>query len=280
MNAVGRRAYRAVQNPGHSVRVATSVARARSRASFEIALFRATTSLWPLDSPDGGHSPRVIHCLGDSHTRAYSFARRKLRWPLLTTTVLRGATARGLNNPKSSTGAGQELALRLRAIPLGHMVVLHTGEVDVGIALWRIAESRKVALDKLVTESQGRYFEFIAANRAGTLVVAGVTPPTVVDYSVSPSAEREGLGVSYEDRWDLTEEWNRQLSARCAERDLVYMDCFSPFVEPQRHQVRPQFRPVDQSDHHLHPVRFGTYLGEQALPDAVARFKRITAAER
>lgn len=265
-----RRAEHLVHDPAAVTRTVMTITRRRTRSRYEQVLFATATS--PSALLRRCLPPTRIHCIGDSHTRAYRYARHHLRRALLTTTVVRGATAWGLLSPNSRSQARSIFSDRLGRIHDDDIVVMHVGEVDVGVAMWRMAAARRRDPLELASIAQDRLFEFLVQHPHDRVIVSAVTPPTVLDYSIRDSTfdERFGLDVPWQERFDLTREWNQMLAQRCDRAGVVYLDCFRPVLLADGH-VKPEFRPASPANHHLDERSFGRLLGTVALPESIAR---------
>lgn len=236
----------------------------------EAAYARATASKFGTYA-NGMRERTVIHCFGDSHTRVYRRVRCQMRNIALTTTTVRGATAYGILNPDSKSGAGPRFAAAIGRISDRHAILIQLGEVDCGSLLWRLADRRGTSVDELAKLSLNRYFMFLTALDRSPLIISGVTPPTVSDYTQFDgiSNPRYGLTASWTDRMELTQEWNCRVRDWCSAEGHVYLDSFDLLLTVDRAAIRGMFLPASPSDHHLEPNAYASYLASTALPRAL-----------
>ena len=88
------------------------------------SLYRRIASSRPGDKLLGLFAETIVHCVGDSHVRVYRHVRSRMSNVALTTTVVRGATAYGILNSMSNSGASQRIEYSVRNTPEGQPVLL------------------------------------------------------------------------------------------------------------------------------------------------------------
>lgn len=244
------------------------------------SLYRRIASSRPGDKLLGLFAETIVHCVGDSHVRVYRHVRSRMSNVALTTTVVRGATAYGILNSMSNSGASQRIEYSVRNTPEGQPVLLQLGEVDCGSLLWRLGERRNVAPVALLETAQERYFRFVDDLDRHPMIISGVTPPTVDDYTLyqGDSNPRYGLTASWNARLQLARTWNSRVSAWCADEGHVYLDVLEPFLTTDGAAVRQALLPYSPSDHHLDSGQFADYLASTALPRALTDWTTLAEA--
>jgi len=134
------------------------------------------------------------------------------------------------------------------------------GEVDVGFLAYMRARQAGGAPRDYADVSFERYTDFLTTQilaRTGSLLVLSAIPPTVQDYSVWTDQQnaRRHLRTSWQERADMTADWNRRLRLWCAENGAVWLDMTPHVTEPGTMRVRPEWLHPDAYEQHLHPRR-------------------------
>lgn len=267
------RVVRGSLHPGATVRTLKILTHAR-RISLAESLRRTVYPRVPRVVFPRFVEPCFVHCVGDSHTRAFQIARRYTKRTLITTTIVRGASARGIGSSQSQTGARSQFLRTLEKVPQTHAVLVCMGEVDVGHLLWRLARDRDQDIQELMETSITRLMDFVSMLERRPVIIAGVTPPTVVDYRLVRGGNRlrSELLIPWQERSDLAKSWNTELRSWCEDAGHIYLDCYDMAVDQTTGRVSELFAPVDPADHHLNHVSLGEYLGSEALPAALRKW--------
>jgi hypothetical protein len=196
----------------------------------------------------------VVACVGDSHLEPMWLVQQRKLLPRTRLAVLPvgGATASGAQNPNSKTNAFKRWLPFLRRLNPEVLTVSCLGEVDVGFLIF----ARPDAADALATTLQ-RYQEFLdlqVRSRGGPLVVLGVIPPIIEDYSswAGPRGQKRDVDATWAERAEMTDQFNRAMAAWCAEFGATFVDLAAQVTDADG-RVRAQLRHPDTEDHHLDP---------------------------
>ena len=201
---------------------------------------------------------RMVLFLGDSHTKYFTYAARKgfLGERRTASCIVFGATASGLSNPGSKTGALLKFRQFLREQPDGSVLLLHLGEVDCGFVIWYRAQKYAESVARQMDQSIDAYCGFIDEIRENydhSLIVTAATVPTIrdnTDWGEVAHLRRE-VTASLADRTRLTLDFNDELRRRCADRNILFLDITDALIDPITGVVADRFRNPDPADHHL-----------------------------
>jgi hypothetical protein len=214
----------------------------------------------------------LLFC-GDSHLapiwkgyKAGLFGTRHARCVLVA-----GATARGLGNPRSATGARQKYLEALlppapRVIP-----VFLLGEVDCNSVIWlRSTAAGTDPADELarsVTVYLSFLEEVLAAGYRRILVLAAPLPTVEgSDHHRAHSILRRDITATLRERTALTRRFNQAVAEGCRLRGIDFLDLTAAWADPATGLVADRFRASDPLDHHLDE--------EAAAPVWVAAIRR------
>lgn len=226
---------------------------------------------------------RRILILGDSHAGVfeYIFDRDLLAPHIVNCEIVGGATACGLNNDRSLTGAFAIYQRSLQRFADFDVVVLMLGEVDCSFAFWNRAQHRgESVFEQIPRAIQGieRLLDW-ASCRNGRLrfVLAGSILPTVKDDQVDQQYEvRRSVRATQSERTALVLAYNDALRALATQRSLPYIDITAPTRDPDTGLVRDEFLVRDAVDiHQSQPATAGLWVRE--LRDVLAAMVRRAA---
>lgn len=201
---------------------------------------------------------RRILVIGDSHGGVfeYCFDHDLLAPHLVNCEIVAGATAYGLNNDRSATGAWQKFAAALERFSRFDVVVIVLGECDCSYALWKKSETMQVPPADLIPRSLqgirrlvGRVAKSPFVHR---IVLVGASLPSIED-GVAATQEnplRREIAASQKDRTDLVVEFNRRLAALAAELGVGYFDLTEQTMNPQSRLLDRRYA-AGIDDHHL-----------------------------
>lgn len=210
--------------------------------------------------------------LGDSHVHSFRVAASMGRFaPRACTFVdVAGATAAGLGNRQSTTGARTRFLEALAAAP-NATAIMHLGEVDCGFVIWRRAQTYGTDVVQQMEASVLAYFDFVdeilAAGRERVLL-AGTVLPTVLegtDFGEVANLRRE-VTAPLAERTKLTLAFNQALREGAKARSLPYFDITDDTLDPATGIIRAEFRNPRPHDHHLHPRRAAECWASRLLP--------------
>lgn len=201
---------------------------------------------------------RAVLFLGDSHTKYFTYAARKgyLGERRTASCVVFGATAGGLTNPKSHTGALLQFRHFLSEQPDNSILLIHLGEVDCGFVIWYRAQKYGEGVEKQMLEAVDAYCAFldeVRSNYHHSVIVTGATVPTIRDHTDWGEVAhlRREVTASLAERTALTLAFNNELQQRCADRKILYLDLTDTLLDPLTGVVADRFRNPDPADHHL-----------------------------
>lgn len=195
-----------------------------------------------------------ITCIGDSHVWVLDHLAEHgapLEHTELAVTGVGGATAFGLANPNSTTNA-LEVFRQVVADQDARTVLLMLGEIDCGFLAWLRADRDGTSVEQQLAASFERYHRFVdeLAQRAATVLVVTVPPPTVPDYSTWGGLDnaRRRVTASLRERTDATRTYNGWIRKLGGVRVVdVEHEC----LDPSTGLVRDALRRADPLDHHL-----------------------------
>jgi hypothetical protein len=207
-----------------------------------------------------------VLCLGDSHAGALPGVRATGAW--LHAFAVGGATASGIQNPASRTGARRLFGVRLALAPRWQHLLFALGEVDCGFVIWHRARSHGLAVAEQLRQTLDAYGSFLAgAIGLGFRSVSALsaTLPTVAYYGEArgnPGLKmRSVLEVPLRDRTALTLEYNAELAKRCRDIGATFFDTTSEQLDPATGQVRSEL--VVPGDPHLEPAGYARILSRR-----------------
>ncbi len=200
----------------------------------------------------------ILLCLGDSHCDAFIAIRRR---KLLTRTWLNvlpvgGATARGMSNPDSTTGALQTFERFIGRIPPDAPVLFCLGEVDCGYLLWSLAERNGTDVKDEAARSLDALFAFLEDLRGRsprTILLTTVPLPTIVDLARWKGLDgaRGSVKADIAARTELTRWFCQQLRTRAADHGCRLVDYEEDILDPRTGLVASRFVHPDPHNHHL-----------------------------
>ncbi len=204
---------------------------------------------------------RRILVIGDSHGGVfeYCFDHDLLAPHLVNCEIVAGATAYGLNNDQSATGAWQKFTVALDRFSRFDVVVIVLGECDCSYALWKKAESLHLPPVELIPRSlQGirRLIDRVKKNQAvRRIVLAGASLPSIEDgmAAVQENLLRREIAASQKERTELVLEFNRRLVALADELGVAYFDLTAETMNTESGLLDRRYV-AGADDHHLsHP---------------------------
>lgn len=215
----------------------------------------------------GGH--RIL-ILGDSHAGVfeYLFDHDLLAPHLLNCEIVGGATACGLNNDRSVTGAFAIYQRSLQRFADFEVVVIMLGEVDCSFAFWNRAQRHgETVIDQIPRAIQGieRLLAWGTSQSARQrFVLAGSILPTIRDDQIDQQYEvRRSVRASQRERTELVLGYNEALRRLAAQRSCPYMDITAPTIDPDTGLLRQKYLVRDKVDiHQSQPMTAGLWASE------------------
>jgi hypothetical protein len=205
---------------------------------------------------------RRILVLGDSHCGVfeYGFDHGLLDPHWLNCEIVGGATAYGLNNDQSATGAWQKYVAALKRYPRFDFVVIVLGECDCSYALWKKAEKLQVLPSVLIEHSmQGiRRLVALVKNRrqVRNIILVGSILPTIEDAMAKAQAivVRREVAATQQERTRLVLDYNLALSQLAREMGVGYFDLTAQTIDQQTGLLDRRFSAAPDDHHVSHPA--------------------------
>ena len=195
-----------------------------------------------------------VLCIGDSHVQVLRHVSMPCVW--FRVKSIEGATASGLPNPKSKTGAQQAFARALGRARPWQQVLVQLGEVDCGFVIWYRAARHGLSVEEQFTQTIGSYEAFIA-RIAGMgfhrTIVLSVPLPTISDDGAKwgkVARLRESVTASQAERTRLTARFNAELNERCRALGASFVDVTTGHTDHATGLVASRFV-RESDDHHL-----------------------------
>lgn len=219
----------------------------------------------------GQYDPRrhVIFC-GDSHSMCFEYLglNGMLGPGVHLFCRIQGASAYGLANEGSQSGALRDMRALLNDKIGDPLVVLNMGEVDCRMTLWGVRETHGVSIDGALKKAISNYrgfIEWLKSRGYSNIAIVAVHLPIWTDETIwtKNAAPRE-------DTLWLTRNFNEQLRQLARELDCYLVDINERIVDPKTGQPNDGFG-VIAGEHHLNPEAVGPLLLEQ-LAEAESYF--------
>jgi hypothetical protein len=207
---------------------------------------------------------RKILVLGDSHCGIfeYCFDQGLLVPHLVNCEIVAGATAYGLNNDVSQTGAWQKFERALRRFAHFDVVVLMLGECDCSFALPKKAERLNVSPESLIDQSLAGLRRLVVKVRGDTaapgrrIILVGAILPTIDDGAAASQENvlRREIRTSQAERTRLVLSFNEKLRQLADDMQVGYFDLTAQTMNPETGLVDRRYV-ASAEDHHLsHPA--------------------------
>lgn len=196
--------------------------------------------------------------LGDSHAGVFEYIFDHDLFPphLINCDIVGGATAYGLNNDNSVTGAFRKFRSALQRFPDYRHVGIMLGEVDCSFALWnRAMRDNTPAVEQIPRAIEGieRLLDWGAENfPTRKFVLFGAILPTIKDHQISRQSFelRRQIAATQRERTELVLAFNRALRAVANKRAISYLDITEATLDPLSGVVRDEFLVDEGIDHH------------------------------
>lgn len=196
--------------------------------------------------------------LGDSHCGVFEFCfdNGLLGRHLINCEIVGGATATGLANPRSTSGARARFegaVLRYRRFDT---IFLMLGEVDCSVTFWLLAaRSAQAATDFIprAVQNIAGMVEWIRKQVPGKAIFLVAAPlPSVTDEQSGQQELplRQRIGASLAQRTALVHAYNRALHALARQQGLGWIDTIPDLLDPSTGLLDRRFCHEDRVDHH------------------------------
>jgi len=205
--------------------------------------------------------------LGDSHIRVFenTLFSRLMKQYTFNVSYVPGATAYGIENIYSTTGAYRKFLETLNRYDYEHIIVT-LGEVDCAYTLWSLVQKNNEPMEVFFMRSIIRYIDFIKLLTSYAMVtVISVPLPTVDDFTEcddSISGVRKTPLVSLEERILLTHRFNLELNKRIEKMiDVNFLELTPYVLDKQTGKLKTLFLNSDNPcDHHYKRSKFALLL--------------------
>ena len=217
----------------------------------------------------GGPKPGAARWLviGDSHARVFQYiAAHHLVSDrvALDTRVIVGATARGLNKPRSISHGREQAISAIRGVPRNTPIILFFGAIDTHYLTWRLHETTGATVEDGLGRSVSGYcglLDWLRDNGFSRVSVAGVHPPTI-EAGRATVWGLEALGSSLARRTAHTMEFNRAMAREAGARGFGSLDIADGLIDRETGVVEARFL-VHPEEHHLaNPVVAPLWIAE------------------
>jgi hypothetical protein len=216
-----------------------------------------------------GRLRNEVVVLGDSHARV--FGRQPLRrLPVRFEVVsVSGATASGLANPNSASGASSTFTTKLDQIrrrrrpPKAIVVVL--GEVDCGFVIWWHQQERGTPVDELLDRAITNLASLLVqASACAPAVFVSAPLPTIADQAEfgEYANQRRSIIASQAERTELVLEFNRRAAEVCERLGVTFIDLDDRSLGPDG-LVSSLLANPDPANHHYDPIIYSRLLANE-----------------
>lgn len=200
--------------------------------------------------------------LGDSHAEVFYEPNFLFAFPHSCFHIVSvgGATASGLENPRSKTNAYNIFFSALSQQSYDRIIIL-LGEVDTGFVLWYRAQKYRESVTKMLENTVEVYTEFIqkCSEYAETIVIS--TPlPTIDDSSTGAVAHaRRDINASQRERTELTLKFNKHIERFCLSRKIQYINLDDASLG-KNSLVKKDLKNKNSTDHHYDKKQYSKLI--------------------
>lgn len=207
---------------------------------------------------------KTIHCIGDSHTKAFEYATINYRWKKtrFKLLIVPGATALGLVNPNSKTDAFALYRNYIKTVPKHNTLLFCLGEVDCGFVIWYRAKKYKQSINEQFHQSLSNYKTFIdEIEKQGykSIIILSTPLPTIIDGQEwgdiaklrKEQLNRKDITASLKERTELTVQYNKELNIFCEMKGYSFLNIEADTLDRNTGVVKKTYRNSDPLDHHL-----------------------------
>ena len=194
----------------------------------------------------------TILVLGDSHAEVFnsSYFIKAFPFKYFQVVSVGGATASGLENPRSKT---QAYKIFIDAVNKKnyHKIIVMLGEVDTGFVIWYRASKYDQPVDEMYKKTIDTYSKFIKQLSYHAPIIVISTPlPTIDDKSVGEVAHaRKEVKASQKDRTELTLKFNQEIEIFCKKNKINHINLDELSLGSDG-LVKPTLKNKDNKDHH------------------------------
>ena len=201
-----------------------------------------------------------ILVLGDSHGGIFErcFDAGMMFPHFLNCEIVGGATAYGLNNEKSTTGAWKKFKHSLKRYKNFNVIVIVLGECDCSFSLWKSAERKNVSAESLIGNSMSGIRKLLnqikkSSHENDKIIIVGSILPTIQDSyaSIQENTMRREITNSHQERTNLVFLFNENLKQLALEYKVHYFDVTKETINVETGFIDIKFI-ENPCDHHLY----------------------------
>lgn len=204
--------------------------------------------------------------LGDSHAKVFRDEYIGKYFPnhIFNVVLVGGATASGLENPNSVTGAN---SIFLDAIEKSraNKIIFLLGEVDTGFVIWYRQKKYGTSVEDMTDKAVSSYMKLIhkAASNHRPIVISAPLP-TIEDgndWGEIANFRREVTATQYE-RTQLTIKFNKKVAELCKCFGYDYIDLDDESLG-DKGLVKMELLSMDKNDHHYNYEVYAELVSRQ-----------------
>lgn len=197
-------------------------------------------------------STGTVLVLGDSHVQVFSNRQFLMAFPgtYFDICPVGGATASGLENPRSKTQAFQIFDKALKERNYDKIITM-LGEVDTGFVIWYRAQKNNLDIMEMLDQAVNNYCKFLGnINKFANLTVISTPLPTIDDQSAGEVVNaRKEVVTTQKQRTDLTLHFNQKVQQFCKVHNIEYLNLDNDCLGDQG-IVKQELKNKDRRDHH------------------------------
>jgi hypothetical protein len=208
-----------------------------------------------------------VLCLGDSHIKvlrdvSVPGARFRVR-------VIGGATATGVTNYGSKSGALATFTARLDRAKRWQEILIQLGEVDCGFVIWHRAKRHGLDVEeqlKFTLESYMTFLEQVATMGFRRVIVLSVPLPTIGDSSTEwgkVAYLRQEVTATQRERTALTLRFNQELCRGCKAIGVTFVDVTTGHYDAATGLLDRRFLRSTHVDHHLAAAPYAELISSE-----------------
>lgn len=212
---------------------------------------------------------RRLHCFTDSHGKILLYVQRKnIVKKRFNVSLVGGATASGLANPNSVTGAMKRFkSYAYQNINKNDPVLFMLGEVDCGFTIWHKVEKEGKNLEDCLDIACDNYQAFITEiynmSRGEVHIISAIPTSLGPEDDIGDVANyRKHISASKKARTELSIRFNSRMKDFAISNNYNFIDIDDQLIDPETGVLNEKYRNEDESDHHLSDVMLAPVFQE------------------
>lgn len=204
---------------------------------------------------------RRLHCFTDSHGKILLYIQRnEMVKKRFNVSLIGGATASGLANPNSVTGAMKRFrSYAAQNINKNDPVLFMLGEVDCGFTIWHKVEKEGKNLEDCLNMACQNYQSFIAEickeSRGEVYIVSAIPTSLGPGDDIGDVANyRKHISSSQKARTELSIRFNSRMKDFAISCNYNFIDIDDELIDPNTGVLNKKYRNENASDHHLSDI--------------------------